>query len=193
MLCRIISDAFTTSFLYENKKTFNVYPTYESNDVFYGASKSPQRFAQCIKSLKNMQPAVTALFSQVYYDKETQDSVRNFTEETIADVINNIENSEIDIDAKESFIARFKAMKFSIMTPGEILDQNKFLEIYQGLDVDGSESLVELHMSFRREKTKLNLEKLYSWKRFLNLKLIPFIQYFPKENELSKTFSTIMD
>lgn len=181
----MLADVFTTMTLYDNRETFIVYPFF-SSDESNGVKKSLPRFEQCVKFLEeNMRPALYALFSDTYYDKDTHDSAEAFAKDTIDDYITTIQIEDNEI--KRKLIAKLRSINYSIMSPDEILNIPKIEGIYEELNVDGSESLFKLHLSMKKHARKLKLHHSVNWTEFLNQRLTYFQPvYFQVQNVLSK-------
>lgn len=133
-----------------------------------------------------MKSALDSLFAETYFDKEAQESAKTFAMDAVADVINAIGKTKIsNVEAKKSVIDKLKNIEYIIMSPAEILNRTKIAEIYDELDLDGSESVLEMELGMREHFKKLETEKSASWKK----KLIEIVQqrtpkYFTDRNIL---------
>lgn len=137
-----------------------------------------------------MRSAMEALSAKKYYDEDTKRATTELINEAVADVVNKIKvakelkNNE---DAREKIIKKLKTMKLSVMFPDEILDQKKIEEMYDELNIDGSESLVDMTNAMFKHFRKLFVETNSNWMKRVEKFTQEFpITYFLDENTLSK-------
>lgn len=165
-LLRLLANVFATSYFVDSKQTFKVYPFSSWETRYFGRKQSFQRFEQCIAFFElNMGPAFEALMAKKFYDKSIQDSAKALIVEAINDVTNAIQESkdfEIDKNVLQ-VVERMKSINLSVMFPNEVLDLQKIEEIYDELNIDGSESLVKMFIELNKHGRKLALEKGSSW------------------------------
>lgn len=181
---------FATTTVYASKEAFIVYSFNRRDASKKGTQKSYQRFEQCIYFLEtNMRLALEALMAETYFDSSTQTAAKEFAKEAARDVLEKFKantNAKNDKNIKKKLVEKIKSMKFFIMFPDELLNQTMVGEVYEELELDGSESLVEMFMALKKQKVKLLAEKSTNWMRLLNRIMSEFhIKHFIEENVLN--------
>lgn len=133
-----------------------------------------------------MSAALVALCAETYFDKELQVSAKTLAMEAVADILSAIGKANINnTEAKNCIIAKLENIDYVIMAHDEILNRTKVAELYDELDLDGSESVLEMQLSMQQHFKKLHIEKTTNWKRKLSdIVLQPIIKYFTDENIL---------
>lgn len=188
---RMIANSFAVSYIYTKLDVFNVYPFTKKNSKLRGTKQEYQRFEVCIDTIEwFMQPALLALSAQKYFDKETRKAATALVKEAVADVTNLIKTTnELDEheDVRKKLVEELKTMKLSIMYPNEIIDQMKIEEMYEEMQVDGSEPLIEIRVSMVKNYFKLLVESDSSWmKRVERFVKEVLVKYFEDDNTLGK-------
>lgn len=151
----------------------------------YGLKKSKQRFEQCIDDLENyMKQPLNALIAQRYYDKDVQEASESLVMEAVNDFIAWPQNF-----VTEDYIQKLKNIKLLVSFSDEVLNISKVEEQFTELDLDGSESLLELRVAFQKIYQKQVLGGVFKDILYpFELDQLKSFQYSDKENILSESF-----
>ena len=171
---RTLADIFAFYYLYFNKDLFIVYSFDEKESIKYGSKKSQQRWEQCMFHLDQfLGLASQALYAERYFDKEVQDSAKDFIKEVVRDLIEEVKKSFINDDAKLDAVEKLNTIQYVIEYPEEVLDVQKIEEFYKYLELNGTEGVVETFLAIQS----------YTWK----------IQYSPNSNSKDKLIELVYE
>lgn len=130
---------------------------------------------------------------QTYFDQRIRNATLEFVEEAIVDSISALElttqlKEEKNKLMKEDLQKRLARVQVVPMFPDEVSNQSRVNEIYTEMEVDGSESLIALHVAIDRHAVKLELEPsdLWAGKVRSRAKHFQTFDYVLEENVLSK-------
>lgn len=136
---------------------------------YFGGKRAWQRFESCLETLKSsLPPALDALNAVEFYDQSVQKSATELVELALADAIEEISRDEQI--ANETMIVitdKLKSAKLLVMFPDDILNLTKIDGLYDELDFEGTESLLELSVNAQTHHRKLQLKPQNSWIRHL--------------------------
>lgn len=144
---------------------FEVYP-FERNFIVKAKRKDLQRFESCLQILQTfMAPAMQSLFSRKYFQRDVQKSAENFATEAIEDILYEIQfNLHMNVAAKLDLLNKMKDMKVIAGFPRFIMRANEIEEFYDGMNVDGSEELLQTYINIITYNRKIHNEPRFSWK-----------------------------
>lgn len=153
-----------TAFLYNYRRAFIPYSFTLGEKILGGANRSFQRFEQCIRLLSANAPlAMKALEAQHLFDADIQKSAADLAAETVRDyreqVVQNIGDEEI----RSWILRKLDSIKLVAMFPEEILNVSKVNEIYEDLNLDGTESFVKVYAELTLHRSKIARESNDSW------------------------------
>lgn len=125
-----------------------------------GAKRAIQRFEQCLGFLADhMRPAFEAIKADALYDRSVQKSATELVQLAVTDAVEYIsKNEKIANDTRNFIIDKLKTVKLRVMFPDEILNTTKINSLYNELNFDGSESLVELSINIRLHNIKIMMK-----------------------------------
>ena len=185
---RTIADIFVFYYLHFNKDLFIVYSFDEYEGDARGAKKSKQRWEQCISHIRQfLGPVLQALYAERYFDKDVQDSAKELTKEVVKDFTAEVSKFNISDEAKLDVVEKLNTIQFIIGYPEELLDLKKIEELYEDLELNGTEGVVETYVTIQSYAWKSPNGIVSNWKN----KLIEFvfqdqITYYPDDNIFCK-------
>lgn len=144
-------------------------------------SKNILRFEQCLNILEvNFAPATLSLFAKNFdVDKL---GVKDFVEEIIGNILQELENSEnLEYVIKDDVRRKFGKMKIIFGVNDELQNKSKMEEMFEELDLNGNEGVFEMTTKFILHNEKLNNEPKNSWFYVVNqLSHVKTIRYLPE-------------
>lgn len=175
---RNMVDVFFIVFLLRYEHTYVPYPlnrlnSYEKEEI--------QRFEQCLNFLEaNFAPTTLSLFSNDY--QVSNNNVEEFVNEAVGDVLRDIEETgNVEIVVKDDINRKLKKIKIILGMNEEIREISKMRELYQELELNGNEGLLETSMKLIAYNEKLNNEPRNSWYFNVNqLSHLNNVKYFPE-------------
>lgn len=177
---------FAFEFLFRHKELFIVYALDEFEKQLYGRIKSYQRWEQCLHHLLQQHgPALQALHAVTYFNKEIQDSVKEFTKEAVHDFIVEVNKLNIDSDTKKDVVGKLNNIKYIIGYPEEVLDLQKIEILYEELELNGTEGLVETFLKMKRNSEKIKNNPSSNWKiKALKMSARNLVSFVTDDNSL---------
>lgn len=155
-----------------------------------GAKRSFQRFEQCIQILNvYATPAQKALEAQHLFDPKIQKAVTELAEEAIRDFRDATDWTMEDDVLRLNILRKIDDIELIVMFPEEVLNISKINEIYDDLELNGTESLVKMWIGIRKHSRRIEMGGKDSWSRDLLRKLRQNgIKYDTDTNILSESF-----
>lgn len=185
---RTIANAFTAAYLYINKFIFIAYSFTKGEQLKYGSRRSAQRFEQCVRFMEdNMKPALLAFMGKSFYNEKIQRSATELVREAVEDSIKELNRTKlIDNDNfKVDVIRKLETAKVIVMFPDEVLDIKLIEDLYNDLEFQGHEGLLDMSQRINTMKKKLSLQPESYLKKVLSIKDVN-IDYIFDDNILSE-------
>lgn len=178
-----------TAFLYTYKEAFIPYAFTEEEMKLNGATRSHQRFEQCLRLLgTNALPALKALEAQHLFDPEIQKSVADLASNAIRDYREEVTAKVLDESIRTKIVDKINSIKLIVTYPDEVLNISKIDGIYEDLELTGSESFVKMYVELTLHRTSIERESKSSWIRVLtNILIKELDKYNPDLNVLCKS------
>lgn len=135
-----------------------------------------------------MRPAVEAMMAANFYNKEVQESVAELAALAIKESIQYINNSKsINNETKALMVEKLQSAKLWAMFPDDILNVTKINEIYDELELNATESFVDLFIELPKYDRKLETKPFGDWVKVLRRVISnDFTYYFVFDNIVSK-------
>lgn len=175
---RNIIDVFFIVFLIRYEHTYN---PYSSKGELVKQKYDTERFEICLNFLQmNLAPGMLSLLSNEYKVKNKQ--VESFINEALKEVLSEInEVSNIESVVKDDIKRKFKKIKIIYGINEEIYDSEKMKELYQEIELNGDEGILETTNKLIIFNEKLNNEPRSNWHFLVNqLSHLGSIKYFPE-------------
>lgn len=143
---RIVADYLVYDFLYDQIKSFIVYPSDDFLKTLYGSNKAQERWLACmLKFYDYMGPALDFLYLQKYRDDSLRDSMESFAHETIEFAIKKVKaENRWEDKVLQDIIQRLRSIKFYVGYPDEFTDPHVIEEMYRGVKFDAHQSYAEI-------------------------------------------------
>lgn len=183
---RIISDAFSITFLYANRYDIILRFFNDQNLKQRGTKHALQRWIHCINQhfLSNMMPALLFMYEQ--HRPEWDRTLGDFDRDLIDERVEIAKNAEIlSKEAVEEYKKRFleqieakipaniavdvynklKNLKIVISLQKSIFPIGKFKEFYKNLNLNGEENFLKSIWEFQKHHKKIQNEPNSSWRK----------------------------
>ena len=153
--------------------------------------KSKQRWEQCVDFVaKIFGPALHSLYALKYFNLEVQKSAKNFTKEAVEEYIKNIieiDSEDFTFEVKRDLIEKLNSTDYIIGYSDEVLNLKKIEELYDDLDLNETEALVETYQKLEFYDQKIGNLPYSNWKKKLHVQSREKeIKYFTDDNILCK-------
>lgn len=177
-----------TAFLYTYKEAFIAYAFTNEEMKLNGAKRSHQRFEQCIHLLEeNAHPALKALEASHFFDPAIQKGVAYLAATAIRDYREEVLSKIPDDNIRTKILRKIDLIKLIVMFPNDVLNISKSNEIYENLELDGTESFVKMYVELKSYRNSIDREAKHSWIKVLfNLLEKELDIYDPNTNILCK-------
>lgn len=163
-LQRTLANNIALSFLYVHRKSFITHSFTKQEAKESGTTRSQQRFEQCIEILEStMRPAMQAMFAREFFDKGTQDAVKQWALDAIDDVTNVPGDTYLRKTANEHS-SHLRQLAQIVMFHKDILNGSFVEKLYEELELDGSQPLfamVDVLTDFREGTKKKEWFELF--------------------------------
>ena len=149
---------------------FIVYPFDKQDQLYIASKKSYQRWERCRMNLRNNhRPSLEALYAMKYFNKNIEESAKDFIKEAVRDVTAELYTNDLINDTiKDEVDQKINTIKYIIGYPDEILNLEKIEEFYEELDLDGTEGSVATYLKMEEYNQKIQNDAISSWKRKLS-------------------------
>lgn len=162
---------------------YTVYPLSRIDVYKRGTQRDLQRYEQCLHLLESAySPVLLSLYATSYLFQEDLKGAESFVRTAINDVITQImSDDELDDLIIDDVSRKLKKIVIIPAVHKEILNDAKLDEMYQELDLNGNEGLLDTTIKIRKYFEKLDNEPRTSWflqaNRFSQLS---HMKYFPE-------------
>lgn len=135
-----------------------------------GSNRAYQRFEQCLNFFYiHMRPALEAFNAVEFYDRSVQKSATELVELAVGDAIEEISgNEKIANETRNEFTKKLKSAELWVMFPDVIVNLSKIDGLYKELDLEGTESLIEMSTKIKINSRKLQMKPKDHWLKILH-------------------------
>lgn len=155
--------------MYTYKEAFISHAFTQEEMVLNGATRSHQRFEQCIRLLEAYaNPALKALEAKHFFNSEIKNAAANLTREAIQDYKYEVMQRVEDENIRTRILEKLDSIQLIVMFPDDVLNISRISEIYDGLQLDGTESLIKMHAELDMYSQKINREPKSCWLSILS-------------------------
>lgn len=102
--------------------------------------------------------------AEKFYNKTKQAAAQSLALEAVNDVVERIKSSDtINVVEPKKLTDKLESIKFSVMFHDDIFNGTKIDQLYEELDIDESNSFVNMYIAIKKHKRKLVSEGSSSW------------------------------
>jgi hypothetical protein len=184
---RVVANALMLGFLLGFQHMYAFYPSRQIDSYKRGTFKEYQRFEQCIDLLQqSLSPALTHLLASKYYDEREQKSAENLIHDALEFVMKEVRQSpDIDMRIKCEVFEKIGSLKIVAGFPEELKSNKNMEEMYEELDLNGNENILETSIKIIKHNLKLDNEPPSKWTKKLNkLTRLNNLKYLSEEDVL---------